>query len=185
MSWIGFSSTDRFLPHRKHIRSQFSPPDGLFQYQATTSVWFSSGDAPALFFGGIQCIIFEIQKKLLQKKLFIFAIFSMAFPFAGKLWNEWTGGCLANRINRLDFVMETENIHCEVRTEFLTFPYTIFVLESASTCTPVLEGSLCGFFLLGNLLRTWVRSLRALNTINVQCESHSVRPSCPLNYFIL
>ena len=48
--------------------------------------------------------------------------------------------------------METVNVYSEVRTEFLNIPYRKLVLENVRTCIKSLGSSLCGFFLLGNLL---------------------------------
>jgi len=50
------------------------------------------------------------------------------------------------------------NVYSEERAEFLNISYTKFVLESVRTCTKFLASSLCGFFLLGNLLWTCVLS---------------------------
>jgi hypothetical protein len=46
LPWTGFSSTDRFLPLRKHTRSQFSPLVAFFQYHE----FFSPRAKPQLYF---------------------------------------------------------------------------------------------------------------------------------------
>jgi hypothetical protein len=138
-----------------HIRSQFSPIFAFFQYQATPWVFLSSGEAPALIFEHAVSI-FRNSEHVSEINFLYLSFFSVVFLLAGKLWNEWTDRCLANRINWLNFVIETMNVYSDVRTGFLNIPYTKFVLESVRTCIKFLGISLCGFVLLGNLLWTCV-----------------------------
>jgi len=86
LPWTGFSSTDKFLPHRMHIRSQFPPLIAFFQYRAIPWVFLSSGENPALILEHVASNFRNA--KHISEICFLYLPFFCGFPSRRKIV-EW------------------------------------------------------------------------------------------------